>query len=145
MKLENSAVSVRLLYVSRARDPQTTTVTTSILLQAQVHNRVMGITGLLCQGQGFYFQMLEGNRSRVNALYRRICLDHRHKDVELISYEDIGERRFSQWSMALVQLSADDPLVQMQHPEFDPYSADAEQVIRLLGTLIESAQLLTAP
>lgn len=137
--------SVRLIYVSRARGPQTTTVTTSILLQAQVHNKVRGITGVLCQGQGFFIQVLEGERSTVNALYRRICVDLRHKDVELLRYEDITERKFSQWSMALVKLSVDDPMVKVQHPEFDPYSASGDQVMHLLANLIQSALPITAP
>ena len=145
MKTNKDRVNVRLLYVSRAKGPQTTTVTTSILLQAQVHNKVQGITGVLCQGQGFFIQVLEGERSSVNALYRRICGDLRHKDVELLRYEDISERKFSQWSMALVKLSADDPMVKVQHPEFDPYSASGDQVMQLLANLIQSAQPITAP
>ncbi len=136
---------VRLIYVSRARGPQTTTVTTSILMQAQVHNKVHGITGVLCQGQGFFIQVLEGERSPVNALYRRICTDLRHKDVEMLRYEDIAERKFSQWSMALVKLSVDDPMVKVQHPEFDPYSASGDQVMHLLANLIQTAQPITAP
>ena len=105
----------------------------------------MGVTGLLCQGQGFFFQVLEGERSQVNTLYKRICLDTRHKDVELLLYEEISERRFKQWSMALVKLSVDDPMVKMQHPEFDPYSASGEQVLQLLTHLIASGQPITAP
>jgi len=136
---------VRLIYVSRAKGPQTTTVTTSILQQAQVHNKVQGITGVLCQGQGFFIQVLEGERSPVNALYRRICSDLRHSDVELLRYEDIAERKFSQWSMALVKLSVDDPMVKVQHPEFDPYSASGDQVMHLLANLIQTAQPITAP
>lgn len=145
MSSERQPVQVRLLYVSRAKGPQTTTVTTSILLQAQVHNQVLGITGLLCQGQGFFFQVLEGPRSEVNTLYRRICLDTRHKDVELLHYQEIAKRQFDQWSMALVKLSVDDPMVQMQHPDFDPYSASGEQVLHLLTHLIASGQPITAP
>lgn len=145
MSARPSVVNVRLLYVSRARGPQTTTVTTSILLQAQAHNKAQGITGVLCQGQGFFFQVLEGGRGRVNALYRRICADTRHQDVELLRYEDISERKFSPWSMALVKLSTDDPMVKMQHPEFDPYSASGEQVMGLVTNLIASGQPITAP
>jgi hypothetical protein len=141
-KLSNPCV--RLIYVSRAKGPQTTTVTTSILQQAQVHNKVQGITGVLCQGQGFFIQVLEGERSPVNTLYRRICGDMRHKDMELLRYEDISERKFSQWSMALVKLSADDPMVKAQHPEFDPYSATGDQVMHLLANLIETSQPITA-
>jgi hypothetical protein len=144
MSALGTGVTVQLVYVSRAKAPQTTTVTTSILLQAQVHNQVSGITGLLCQGQGFFLQVLEGERSKVNALFQRICLDTRHKDVELLRYADITHRLFDQWSMALVKLSADDPKVNMRHPQFDPYSASSEQVMQLLNELIASGQPITA-
>ena len=107
MRVPSHTINVRLLYVSRAVGPQTTTMTTTILAQAQAHNPVQGITGVLCQGQGFFFQVIEGERSRVNALYRRISNDIRHQDVEILHYEEIHERRFGQWSMALIHLSVD--------------------------------------
>jgi hypothetical protein len=141
----NSALLVRLLYVSRSNGPQTTTVTHSILLQAQAHNQAQGITGVLCQGQGFFIQVLEGERGPVNTLYRLLCSDARHKDVELLRYEDISERHFDRWSMALVRLSAEDPMVKMGHPEFDPYSASGDQVMQLLSALIASSQVIQAP
>jgi hypothetical protein len=55
---------VRLLYVSRSNGPQTTTVTRSILEQAQTHNAAQGITGVLCQGQGFFLQVLRGREAQ---------------------------------------------------------------------------------
>lgn len=145
MRVPSHSVNVRLLYVSRATGPQTTTVTSSILMQAQAHNQAQGITGVLCQGQGFFFQILEGERSRVNALYRRIAADPRHKDVELLHFEEITERRFGQWSMALVHLSVDDPMVQLHHPDFDPYSASGPRVMHLVLDLIETGQRIELP
>lgn len=136
---------VRLLYVSRSVGPQTTTMTTSILAQAQAHNPAQGITGVLCQGQGFFFQVIEGERSRVNALYRRICADNRHQDVELLHFEEIQERRFGKWSMALIHLSVDDPMVKMQHPDFDPYSASGPQVMQQVMQLIELGHPIQMP
>ena len=147
MRQTPHSIQVRLLYVSHAVGPQTTTMTTSILLQAQQHNPTQGITGVLCQGQGFFFQVLEGERSRVNALYRRICADKRHQDVDLLHYEEITERRFGQWSMALIRLSVDDPKVQMQDPDFDPYSASGPQVMQQVMDLLAAGQpiQMTAP
>lgn len=145
MKVPSHSINVRLLYVSRAVGPQTTTMTTSILAQAQSHNQNQGITGVLCQGQGFFFQVIEGERSRVNALYRRISADARHQDVDLLHYEEINERRFGQWSMALVHLSVDDPMVKMNHPDFDPYSATGPQVMQQVLYLLEGGQPIRMP
>jgi hypothetical protein len=145
MRLPTHQINVRLLYVSRAVGPQTTTMTTSILAQAQANNPKQGITGVLCQGQGFFFQVIEGERSQVNGLYRRIVADKRHSDVDMLHYEEITERRFGQWSMALVHLSVDNPMVKLHHPEYDPYSASGAQVVQQVMELLESGQPITLP
>ena len=133
-------MQVRLLYVSRAVGPQTTTVTGSILETARQHNQSNGITGVLCQGQGLFLQVLEGERSPVNRLYARILADPRHQDVELLHFEEISQRRFGNWSMAHVDLSSTDPMIQLQHPEFDPYSATGALMLAQLDDLLASGQ-----
>jgi hypothetical protein len=138
-------VQVRLLYVSRTVGPQTTTVTASILAKAQAHNAAEGIRGVLCQGQGLYLQVLEGERGAVNRLYLRIVADPRHEDVQMLRFEDIAQPRFAAWSMALVDLSADDPMVRLGHPEFDPYRASAAVVMTLIDELLESGQRIVLP
>ncbi len=120
---------VRLLYVSQPVGPVTTTMTTLILEKSDKNNKKENITGVLCQGSGLWMQVLEGERSKVNLLYARIMSDRNHKNVELLSLEEITQRRFGKWSMALVYLSKDDPMVQMAHPEFDPYTASAKDRI----------------
>ena len=130
---------VRLLYVSQAVGPITTTVTTSILEKSSANNKKLDITGVLCQGAGLWMQVLEGERTQVNTLYSQIMADRHHQNVQLLSIEEIERRRFGQWSMALVYLSKDDPMVQMAHPEFDPYSATAKDAMSLLEELIETS------
>ena len=128
---------VQLLYISRANVPLTTTVTTTILESARVHNRVAGITGLLCQGQDLFIQILEGERSVVNRLYNTLIKDKRHKDVEIVSLEEIQVRKFPNWSMAHVIISEDDPIIQLNHPEFDPFNASADQLQELIADLLK--------
>lgn len=129
---------VRLLYVSQPVGPITTTTTTLILEKSTAYNKRENITGVLCQGSGLWLQVLEGERSQVNLLYARIMSDRTHRNVELLSMEEITHRRFGQWSMALVYLSKDDPLVQMAHPEFDPYTASAKDAFFILDELIKT-------
>jgi hypothetical protein len=128
---------IRLLYISRASGAITTTVTESILQSARVHNRVAGITGILCQGQGLYIQILEGERSNVNRLYATLIKDKRHQNVELVSIEEVQTRRFPEWSMAHVVISESDPIVQLKHPEFDPFTASAGQLMELVDDLLQ--------
>ncbi len=138
-------MKVRLLYVSRAVGPQTTTVTASILAKAQAHNPAEGIGGVLCQGEGMYLQVLEGERGAVNRLYQRIVVDPRHKDVEVLLFEEITQPRFADWSMALVELSDSDPMVSLGHPEFDPYHATGATAMALIDDLLASGQRIDLP
>lgn len=127
---------IRLLYISRAVGAITTTMTGSILASARVHNRVAGITGVLCQGQGLFIQILEGERSNVNRLYATLIKDKRHQDVEMVAIEEIQTRRFPEWSMAHVVISENDPIVQLKHPEFDPFNARSADLMALVDDLL---------
>ena len=131
---------VRAFYISRSAGPQTSTITGSILKTAVVLNKVHQLTGVLCHGKGFFLQMFEGERSVINQLYGRILRDSRHKDVEMVSMQEISQRKFSHWSMALIDLSDSDPMVMMQHPEFDPYSASSELLSQQIDEWVASGK-----
>jgi hypothetical protein len=135
----------RLIYISRAVGPQTTTVTTQILETARAYNKAHNLTGVLCQGKGLYVQVLEGERSVVNNLYRRIVADNRHSQTEIVHFGEVESRQFKDWAMALVNLSIDDPMVAMKHPEFDPYSANSTAIIGLITELLSSSSVIQHP
>ena len=135
----------RLIYISRSVGPQTTTVTTQILETARRYNKAHNLTGVLCQGKGLYVQVLEGERSIVNGLYRRIVADSRHAHAEIVYFGEIESRQFKEWSMALVHLSIDDPMVTMKHPEFDPYSANSTAIMGLITELLSSSSAIQNP
>jgi hypothetical protein len=135
----------RLIYISRAVGPQTTTVTTQILETARAYNKAHNLTGVLCQGKGLYVQVLEGDRSVVNSLYRRIVADNRHSQTEIVHFGEVESRQFKDWAMALVNLSIDDPMVAMKHPEFDPYSANSTAIIGLITELLSSSSAIQHP
>ena len=81
----------------------------AILRKSKANNPRLGITGVLCFSEGIFLQALEGGRSAVNQLYNRIASDARHTQVELMSYEEIGERRFAGWSMGQVNMARLNP------------------------------------
>jgi hypothetical protein len=134
-----------MIYISRAVGPQTTTVTTQILETARSYNKAHNLTGVLCQGKGLYVQVLEGERSIVNGLYKRIVADNRHDHTEIVHFGEIESRQFKEWSMALVHLSIDDPMVTMKHPEFDPYSANSTAIMGLITELLSSSSAIQNP
>jgi hypothetical protein len=136
---------IRLIYVSKAVDPQTRTLTDSILRKAHAWNTQNDITGVLCEGQGVFLQALEGERGEVTGLYPRIFADPRHKDLELIHCEGITERRYGEWSMARVRLSDVDPQTKIVWPEFHPYSASGVAVMARIDELIAQGRVIDAP
>ncbi|MCX7223004.1 MAG: BLUF domain-containing protein [Burkholderiales bacterium] len=136
---------VRLLYVSRAVDPEDTKAIQSILDSARDHNLSNGITGILCYGGGIYLQAIEGGRMQVNELYGHIVRDDRHKDVALLHYEEITERRFSGWTMGQVNLAKLNTSIVLKYsekPELDPYSVSGAVSLALLEELMLTASII---
>ena len=136
---------VRLLYVSRAVDPDDTKAIQSILDSARDHNLSNGITGILCYGGGIYLQAIEGGRIQVNELYGHIVRDDRHKDVALLHYEEITERRFSGWTMGQVNLAKLNTSIVLKYsekPELDPYSVSGAVSLALLEELMLTASII---
>ncbi len=133
---------IRLIYVSRAVDAQTSTLTDSILRKAHDWNTQNDITGVLCEGQGVFLQALEGERGAVTRLYARISADPRHKDLELIHCESITKRRYGDWSMARVSLSDVDRTTKIVWPDFDPYSPNGMVLMARIDELIAQGRVV---
>lgn len=136
---------VRLLYVSRALDPNVNEETDSILDSSRQHNITNGITGILCYGGGIYLQAIEGGRKQVNELYAHIIRDTRHKDVVLLHYEEITQRRFGGWTMGKVNLSKLNTSIVLKYseqPELDPYSVSGVVSLALLEELMLTASII---
>jgi hypothetical protein len=138
---------IRMLYVSTAVGPITTAVTGTILRSAQAFNAANGITGVLCQGQGVFLQVLEGRRADVNALYTRIAVDKRHKNVQLMTAEDIVKRRYGAWAMAHVDMTDSVAMLALSASGsgFDPYATTGERVMAQIDTLIAAGKVMSAP
>lgn len=138
-------MNIRLIYLSKAVDAQTSELSESILRQAHAWNTQNDVTGVLCQGQDVFLQVLEGERGKVTQLYARIHADPRHKDLELIHCENITQRRYGDWSMAHVRLSDVDPQTKIDWPEFDPYSPSGLLVMARIDELIAQGRPLQLP
>ncbi len=136
---------VRLLYASRAATPVTNELVESILRQSHTHNPVLGITGILCYGGDVYMQVLEGGRQAVNTLYNTIVRDSRHREVMLLQYREIPERKFAGWTMGQVNLKKINPSLLIKYsalPELDPFAVPGSASMALLEELIATASIL---
>ena len=136
---------VRLLYASRALDTSPDAIS-AILAQSRQYNPTCGITGILCYGGGIFLQAIEGGRMAVSELYGHIQKDVRHKDVVLLDYEEISERRFGDWTMGtvnLLKLNQSILLKYSEKPELDPYSASGKVSMALLEELMATAAIIS--
>jgi len=135
---------VRLLYASRAVDPRPEMIE-DILAQSRQFNPTCGITGILCYGAGIFLQAIEGGRAAVNELYGHIQRDPRHKDVVLLDYEEITERRFGGWTMGQVNVARINTSILLKYSEraeLDPYSVSGKVSLALLEELMATASII---
>ena len=135
---------VRLLYASRALDTSPEAIN-AILAQSRQYNPTCGITGILCYGGGIFLQAIEGGRMPVSELYGHIQRDPRHKDVALLHYEEISERRFGGWTMGQVNLLKLNHAILLKYsekPELDPYSVSGKVSLALLEELMATASII---
>lgn len=135
---------VRLLYASRAVDPQPSVIE-SILAQSRQFNPSTGITGILVYGGGIFLQAIEGGREAVSDLYGHIQKDARHTQVVLLHYEEISERRFGGWTMGQVDVSRVNTNILLKYSEraeLDPYSVSGAVSLALLEELMATASII---
>lgn len=136
---------VRLLYASRAAQAVTPEIIESVLAQSRAYNPSHGITGILCWSDDIFLQVIEGGRMPVNELYGHIVRDGRHRDVVLLNYAEITERRFAGWTMGQVNLSKVNPSLLLKHserPVLDPYAVSGRASLSLLEDLIATASII---
>jgi hypothetical protein len=136
---------VRLLYVSRATVGEAEAIAEAILQTARQRNPASGITGVLCYGGGIFLQAIEGGREQINALYAQIVSDARHRDVNLLSYQEIRERRFGGWTMGQVRLDKLNPSVVLKYselPVLDPYKVSGDVSLALIEELMATAAII---
>ena len=139
---------VRLLYASRAVEPLGAERIEDILSASRKGNPPLGITGLLCHSGDIFMQVLEGGRDAVSALYNRIAQDPRHRDVIVLQYEEITERRFAGWTMGPVNLNRVNPSILLKYserPVLDPYAVSGKVSMALLEELIATASIVSRP
>jgi hypothetical protein len=133
------------MYVSRAVPAVDQEELLAILRKSKSNNPTLGITGVLCFSEGIFLQVLEGGRSAVNRLYNRIASDHRHTQVELLGYEEIGERRFAGWAMGQVNTARLNPSLLLKYSAtaaLDPFTVSGRVSLALFEELVATASVV---
>ena len=117
---------IRLVYVSQfyRNDDAFKLDLMDILTTSINYNTQEDITGVLCYGNGYFIQCLEGKKSTVNDLYfNKILKDNRHVSCQLIYFEESKVRLFDQWAMKFAPLNANIRKFFLEHynNEFNPF------------------------
>jgi hypothetical protein len=89
----------QLIYQSSATVAITAHQLELLLPTWRANNHALGISGVLLYGEEGIMQILEGEPSRVHALYQRIAQDVRHFNVHAVADGLVSQRAFGQWSM----------------------------------------------
>ncbi len=136
---------VRLLYASRPVAPLTTEVVDAILAQSRAHNPNLGITGIHCYSHDLFLQVLEGSRDAVCEMYNTIVRDDRHTHVRILSYEEIAERRFGNWTMGHVDVTTINPSLLLKYaelPVLNPFTCPGQASMALLDEFLATAAVI---
>jgi len=93
-------------------------------------------TGLLTLAQ---------SSKRVCELFNTIVRDTRNIGVRLLSYEEIGERRFGGWTMGQVNIAKVNPSLLLKYATtatLDPFNCSGHASMALLNELIATAAVV---
>jgi len=132
---------VRLLYASRALAPVNAELVEAILDKSRRNNPPRGLTGILCFSDDLFIQVLEGGRDAVSTLFEAIIRDKRHHKVQILSFEEIRERRFASWTMGQVNIAKVNPSLLLRYsdtPVLDPFGCSGSASLALLEELIST-------
>lgn len=110
-----------LIYVSTSVKLLSDEELLDILKISRENNSGKDITGLLLYKGGNFMQVLEGPEEAVEALYKKIEADPRHKDCSVLSREQISARQFPAWQMAFQDL--DNPTIKNE-PGYSQFLQD---------------------
>ena len=88
-----------LLYLSELSPTTSASAIAELVVQARLHNKTSGITGLLLFDGEHFIQSLEGEQVDVMALMNRIECDDRHFHVTHLHKGFLETRQFQNFAM----------------------------------------------
>jgi len=94
-----------LVYLSTATSLYSDETLASILETSRRNNSKKQITGMLLYHDGAIIQVLEGDKTALNHLFRLLELDPRHHGLIKVMEGDSDKRFFEEWAMGFRRLS----------------------------------------
>ena len=107
-----------LIYASSATRSMQEQDLVAILTKSHENNSRLDVTGMLLYRGGNFLQVLEGQESVIDDLFKVIMQDPRHHQVTLLLKRAVPSRQFEQWEMGFTNL---DTLDTSNLPGYTPY------------------------
>lgn len=129
---------VRIIYASEASQKIDVPMIRAILEKAQENNERNDLTGMLVFNSRYFLQAIEGCPQRINALYRTLMVDPRHRNLFILGYEHVTERMYGEWRMNYATLNEANKRAFLKYSPssvFDPYQLTAENALRFMNDL----------
>jgi hypothetical protein len=129
----------QLVYLSRITSTGLSNASTlnDIAEVASKRNKTDNITGILCYGNGYFLQCVEGSEQALTNLKNRLVMDDRHKDLNILDFSALAERRFAGWSLRSITLERwmiKEPKLKRFMP-FKPYEWNTDEWTEFLDIL----------
>ena len=96
---------VHCIYTSVQTNPLSEAEVARLVQESRINNIQHGVTGILLHVNDTFFQVLEGSKEVVEALYAKILEDPRHKRVTRIIFETISRRYFGDSDMNIATMT----------------------------------------
>lgn len=101
-------------------------------------NALHGVTGALLLSDRRFIQLIEGEATKIDTLFKNIRKDARHENIKLVFKSSISVRRFGSWSMAFATPSSvpSELGVRFLSDLKADESQKAQKLLTLLGALV---------
>lgn len=118
-----------------------------ILAEATAHNSANAISGILYYGNNYFFQCIEGRKTKVMELFNKISNDPRHTNLVILSYHEVHDLSFKAWELKFTR--QDEQIRQFfsrnQWEVFNPYSLEEGLIDDFLAVLIHKENMQVEP
>jgi hypothetical protein len=120
------------MYFSRSLVKENSSELNDIIRCSASKNYLSGLTGVLVHHEGWFAQVLEGQRDKVSTTFNRLVQDYRHCEVTLVEARPIDERAFPDHWMGYVGLQPAHAFTMIRFGGsalFDPESMSAQTLL----------------
>jgi hypothetical protein len=128
---------IQLAYLSSSPAMLASTDVKQILAVSRINNERRDVTGMLLYRQGNFLQIIEGERDTVEALFKIIARDPRHRQITRMFAQQIEKRDFPNWTMGFREFTAKDAgaldgFIDIFDPSFDMSTFAASRAATLV-------------